>query len=260
MKKLVSLFMACVALTMFSCQPAKVKEPLATLDGEWKIVSVNGVALDKASAQEDPFIGFDTKTGRMFGFSGCNRLMASFDTDEKPGELDLGSIGSTRMACPDLTLEHNILSALDEVKKFAKDKDGRIELCDEKDKCVLLLEKIPPFSVSNLQGKWLITQVDNTAVPTDMENQPFIEFDVKANRIHGNAGCNVMNGEFKTDANDAALISFPGVITTMMACPDMELEGKILAAINSVQSFAKVPGGVGLFNATGEQVLTIEQQ
>ena len=64
MKKLLNLFMACVAITMFSCQSAKVKEPLATLDGEWKIVSVNGVALDKTTAQEEPFIGFDTKTGR----------------------------------------------------------------------------------------------------------------------------------------------------------------------------------------------------
>ena len=92
-----------------------------------------------------------------------------------------------------------------------------------------------------------------------MENQPFIEFDIKSKRIHGNAGCNIMNGDFETSQNDFSAISFPGVITTMMSCPDMEIEGKILAAVNSVQSFAKVPGGVGLYNGEGQLVLTIEK-
>ncbi|THC77943.1 META domain-containing protein, partial [Bacteroides fragilis] len=31
-------------------------------------------------------------------------------------------------------------------------------------------------------------------------------------------------------------ISFPNAISTMMACPDMEVEGKVMKAINEVKS------------------------
>ncbi len=255
-----SMLVAGTAFAMSSCQSAKEAEPLSALSGEWHIVEVNGAPLKVGANQETPFIGFDTETGQMFGYSGCNRMMASFDVNTKPGKLDLGSVGSTRMACPDLSLEHSILTALADVKAFKKEKDDRIALCSETDKALLLLEKIPPFTVSDLAGKWLITEVDGEPVSAGMENQPFIEFDVEANRIHGNAGCNIMNGEFKADASDPTVLSFPGVITTMMSCPDMDVESKIIAAVNSVQSFAKVPGGVGLYNGEGQLVLVIEKQ
>ena len=71
-----------------------------------------------APNQEFPFIGFDTKTGKVYGNSGCNRMMGSFDVNAKPGTIDLGALGSTRMACPDMTVEKNVLSALGQVKKY----------------------------------------------------------------------------------------------------------------------------------------------
>ena len=55
-----------------------------------------------APNQEFPFIGFDTNTGKVFGNSGCNRMMGSFDVNAKPGTIDLGAMASTRMACPDM--------------------------------------------------------------------------------------------------------------------------------------------------------------
>lgn len=247
-----------LVVVMSSCKTSKEEAPLSTLNGEWRIIEIDNTTFKANPEQEAPFIGFDIKTGRMFGFTGCNRVMASFDINTKPGILDLSSVGATRMACPDLTLEHSILSALSDVKKF-EEKDTRVALCNEDGKALLLLEKIPPFTVAELQGKWSITEVDNESVPTDMENQPFIEFDLKTKRIHGNAGCNIMNGDFETSETDPSVISFPGVITTMMSCPDMEIEGKILAAVNSVKTFAKVHGGVGLYNGEGQLVLTIEK-
>ena len=43
--------------------------------------------------------------------------------------------------------------------------------------------------------------------------------------------------------SNAKSISFPGVASTMMACPDMETEGKVLKAINEVKSFDVLSGG-----------------
>ena len=44
----------------------------------------------------------------------------------------------------------------------------------------------------------------------EWKKQPFIAFDVKKKSIHGNAGCNLINGGFETSTSNAKSISFPG--------------------------------------------------
>lgn len=83
-----------------------------------------------------------------------------------------------------------------------------------------------------------------------MKKQPFIAFDVKKKTIHGNAGCNLINGSFEASASNAKSISFPGVASTIMACPDMETEDKVLKALHEVKSFEVLAGGgIGLYDA-----------
>lgn len=53
-------------------------------------------------------------------------------------------------------------------------------------------------------------------------------------------------------------ISFPQVISTMMACPDMEVESRVLKALNSAQSFGKLSGGgVGFYDANDNLVMVL---
>ena len=85
-----------------------------------------------------------------------------------------------------------------------------------------------------------------------------MEINVSEKRLHGNAGCNIINGGFEVDGNNATAISFPQVISTMMACPDMEVEGRILKALNSVQSFGQLAGGgIGFYDADNNLVLVL---
>lgn len=106
MKKVfVSLCMAATLMGMSSCASTKNVATLSSLGGEWNIIEINGSAVVPAPNQEFPFIGFDTKTGKVYGNSGCNRMMGSFDVNAKPGTIDMGALGSTRMACPDMTVE-----------------------------------------------------------------------------------------------------------------------------------------------------------
>lgn len=59
------------------------------------------------------------------------------------------------------------------------------------------------------------------------------------------------------DANPVA-ISFLQVISTMMACPDMEVESRVLKALNSVQSFGKLAGGgMGFYDADNNLVMVL---
>lgn len=263
MKKLfLSMCIACVAFAMSSCRSTKEVASLSSINGEWNIIEINGTDVVTAKGQSLPFIGFDTTTGKVYGNSGCNRMMGSFDVNAKAGSLDLDKIGSTRMMCPDMTLEQNVLGALAQVKGYKKMGKGHIALCNAAKRPVLILtKKAADVQLSALKGSWLIAEVNGEAVPSTMETKPFIEFNLKEKSVHGNAGCNIINGGFKTDDSNARAISFPALATTMMACPDMDTESKILKAMNEVVSFDTLAGGgMGLYDANGTLVLVLTKK
>lgn len=263
MKKVfVSLCMAGALMGLSSCGSTKNAATLSSISGEWNIIEVNGTAVVPAPGQEFPFIGFDTKTGKVYGNSGCNRLMGSFDVNAKPGTINLGALGSTRMACPDMTVEQNVLAALGQVEKYKKLGKENMALCGSSNRpLVVLQKKAPAVKVADLNGKWMVSEAGGEAIPSGMENQPFIEFNISEKRIHGNAGCNIINGGYETDGGSVTAISFPQVISTMMMCPDMEVESRILKALNSVQSFGKLAGGgFGFYDADNNLVLLLEKK
>ena len=117
-KVLLSICMVSAVFAMSSCGSTKEAASLSSLNGEWNIIEVNGSAIVPAENQELPFIGFDTATGKVYGNSGCNRMMGSIDLNSKPGTIDMRRLGSTRMACPDMSGERELLQALDKVVRF----------------------------------------------------------------------------------------------------------------------------------------------
>lgn len=85
-----------------------------------------------------------------------------------------------------------------------------------------------------LQGKWNIVEVNGEKV--SVEEPPFFEFDMKAGKLHGNAGCNIVNSSLVLDEKDASAVSFAQAISTMMACPNMDLESNVLKSMEKVRS------------------------
>lgn len=256
----------CMAVTLLSCGSVKQAVTVSDIDGEWNIVEINGAAVVPAPDQPFPTIGFSAKDGRVYGNSGCNRLIGTFNLDAKPGEIDLGALGSTRVMCPDMTVEKNVLSALSQVKKYRKMEDGNIALCGSSKRPILVLQRKTSGSSAvsaDLGGRWEIVEAGGVQIPQGLEKQPFLEFNVGEMRVHGNAGCNIINGGFQLDdalVNGKASIAFSQMISTMMACPDMEIESRILKSLGEVKAFAKLEDGkVGLYNGEDALVLVLQQ-
>ena len=110
-----------------------------------------------------------------------------------------------------------------------------------------------------LNGKWNITAVKGEPIGK-MEKQPFLEFDATSKRVHGNAGCNIINGDYRQEAGKASSLRFPQMISTMMACPDMDTESKILNALDAVRAFkATSKDKVILLDATNKEVLVLSK-
>lgn len=220
------------ALILASCGGSKNMLTLSSLNGEWNITEVDG---QKITDKKMPFIGFDVAQKRIYGNSGCNRMMGTFEADSlTPGALSFGPIGSTRMACPDMQTEQMVLNALNKVKSYetVSDQPEIIALCSE-------------------DGKKIVGTTEVT---------PFIGFNTDENRIYGNVGCNTINGALLQNEKTANSLKFENIATTMMMCPDMETETTVLNALNETRSFSIKNGQVYLLGENGNELLVLKKQ
>ncbi|MGL4332756.1 MAG: META domain-containing protein [Bacteroidales bacterium] len=99
--------------------------------------------------------------------------------------------------------------------------------------CCKKAAKTQTVDVKTLNGAWNVVELNGKAIQTS-ENGPFLELNFAENRLHGKGGCNITNGNFVLSAVNASAISFPAVMTTRMACPDMATESAYLKALNEV--------------------------
>jgi heat shock protein HslJ len=90
---------------------------LATLEGvEWVLTT-----FDRSEpAPAEPEVTLVFSDGRIGGRSGCNSYFAGVVDGDLPGDIAVGQIGASRMACPDeaMRLEQYYLTALKGATKF----------------------------------------------------------------------------------------------------------------------------------------------
>lgn len=110
------------------------------IKGQWNIVKIFGAA--PKQADQTPAIAFDTKDMRISGTTGCNRIMGKMERNSDiEHSLLLKDVATTRMACPDMQNERNILQALSSVKTAGKLPGGNIALFDKSGNIVIELAK-----------------------------------------------------------------------------------------------------------------------
>lgn len=144
MKKLIlSICMAAALVGVSSCASTKNATEISSIDGEWYIIEVDGTAMVPAPGQSFPYISFRTKTGMMYGNSGCNSLTGTFDVKAKPGVLHLHALGNTRMACPDMAVEQKVLAALGRVRRYRQLDMKNMGLFGSSGHAVIVLQKKP---------------------------------------------------------------------------------------------------------------------
>ena len=97
-------------------------------------------------APAEPAITLAVAGTRLSGSSGCNRYFASIEPGDSPGELKIGPVAGTRMACPGdaMALETRYLAALQTVTGYGF-LNGRLALRGQKDgqPQLLLFERQP---------------------------------------------------------------------------------------------------------------------
>ena len=110
----------------------------------------------------------------------------------------------------------------------------------------------PVADASLTNTRWLLRTLGGEPVQlADGRRPPFLQFmsQGEGNRVHGFAGCNNFNGGYEIGEGK---LSFGNLASTMMACPEMELEDRFYALLQAVETFDIEAGWLILSGADGE--------
>ena len=131
MRNLVVIVVAMMmGMAVCSCGVSKRSASMRDIAGEWDVMSLNGKVVSVPDTDR-PYIGFNLQEGMVSGSTGCNRMMGAVTVDRKLGFLSFGPISGTRMACPDMSLEQALFSAMEKVRCYTFHQDGSLALLDE---------------------------------------------------------------------------------------------------------------------------------
>lgn len=223
------------------------------LKGDWAIETVNGKPV---VGEKAPFIRFSPSENMIYGNNGCNVIHGAYKYNPADSTICFSNIASTMMLCnmEGLT-DYEINAALDITRYYSweiRDNDFYLYFLNEARQPVMgLMHQNFDF----LNGAWQVTAINGKDVDEpDMK----LVIDVDEEKIHGNTGCNILNGSMEIDMEQANSISFSRIATTRMMCPDSNHETELLVALEDT-STAKPTSkdSVLLLDSQGKEVLRL---
>lgn len=202
------------------------------LSGEWTIVSVFN---KKVNLEEMPFINFEISTNKIYGNGGCNVINGDF-TVESGQKLKFENVVTTLRACNNMKIESLILNAINETNSyFYSEHNGMVHLnfCNAKGAAIMTLKR---HNLNVLNGAWTVTEIEGEKINNDRIR---LVIDIQENKLHGNSGCNIINGLISLDPKKNNSIQFSQIVSTRRACPDMSTETALLVGLEKVEFYKK---------------------
>lgn len=279
MKNILLLVVAMAAmLSLGSCNVLKTNKPTTApespstevrtpagkvtpaLAGAWSIVDVGGKAVTVAG-DDYPSMTFDTADCapgqvNMYLYNGCNYInglwAVSGNTLTRAGEFP-----STMKYCAEAVDEIPINMALERVAGFAIEKINNEYFLYLKDAAGTTLMTLRKHNLNFFNGAWRVTEIGGVNMTGD--RAPEMVIDLADGKIHGNAGCNVLNGSVTQNLDHEGGIGFTNLYTTRMTCPEIAIEQAFILALEEVETC--VPGdndNIALLkDATGKTVISM---
>lgn len=110
---------------------------ISTLEGKWTIREVGGKEV-KGTVEEPLTMTFD-QNGRYFCTTGCNSIRGDFHTSYTA--ITFGDGMSTRMACPDMSVEQGLLTVLPQIVSYGRTADGGLAFYSANSDMILKLTR-----------------------------------------------------------------------------------------------------------------------
>ncbi len=219
---------------------------------EWTIKTVNG---KKINTTERPFIIFDFAENRFYGNNGCNVINGAFSCNGS--NITFDNIISTMMFCHSETSEQTIMKALNDVvsiKMYEKNEIKYLHMLDGKGHVLITLKE---QNLDFLNGAWTVEKINDKTIKD--ENVKLV-IDIDQLTLHGNSGCNIVNGTIYVDYSKDWGVQFQQLISSMKMCENMKTETELLIALESVETCKPINGSeIALYDNKGNCVAVLKK-
>lgn len=229
------------------------------LAGEWSIVEVSGKPVE-INGENHPKLTLQPSETHpadisVIGFNGCNYINGTW-TAKGTSLAPAGEFLTSLMLCQDAPYESAINVALNTVGGFTVVDDQNVTLTDVAGTPVMKLRK---RNLSFLNGAWAVTSIEGQSVPASANVN--IVIDIDECKVHGNAGCNILNGDITVNLDKGDGIEFKNLMTSRMMCPDIATEQAFLLALESVDNATAGTSldRADLRNAAGQTIITLRR-
>lgn len=199
--------------------------------GEWIILNAGGKDID--AMDERAYIDFSPKEGRIYGFTGCNYINGSFNIENDNG-IDFYNVITTTRHCDAVSDEHNILNAINAAATFSIYKKSDLYYMDLKDSAGTTVMHTKRHNADVLSGSWAVSSIHGKGITG---NKLTLIIDIPELKLHGNLGCNIINGQIGLDRNKDWFIQFFNITSTNNNCggETMNIERNLLIALEEVE-------------------------
>lgn len=230
MQKYVILMLA--VLFAAGCSPTK--ETTMTNSNEnimetsWKLITLNGKAVSSNLEQQKDINFVLRKDGKVTGFTGCNNFNGTY-TLEEGNRIRFSKMAATRMACPDILVKEFEFLEIFELADNYTITGNQLMLNVGKRAPLAIFSKNELSEEPITEKYWKLKTLKGKAVKMVENQEREIYFMLKTdeNRLKGFAGCNTFGGTYTLEAGNR--IRFSQLLSTMMACPDVDInEGAFL--------------------------------
>lgn len=232
--------------------PVTITNAKKQLEGEWDIVTLRKKSV---STPDRAYLYLDFKNFKVYGSTGCNDLNGRFQ--QSGTNINFKDFITTERACHSATRERDILKALAEVQRMTMSTQYNIEylnLMNSKGQVIMVLKH---HNLDLMNGVWIVREADGVNV---RDKNVRMVIDATMQTLHGNTGCNIINGIIHIDASKDHAIQFEDIHTTGNVCDDMTTETAILVALEQTESCKRINDAqVALLDHKGRIVLMLDR-
>lgn len=211
-----------------------VTDPAKQLYGEWDIVMLRNKK--KVYTLERAYLYLDFAGGnKVYGNNGCNTINGSFQLSGN--NLKFNDFISTSESCHNVTSEKTIMHALSDTRRFTLETQYNaqyLNLLNSKGNVVLVLKR---HNLDVLNGAWLIKEIDSENVSARGMR---VVIDAVMQTIHGDTGCNIINGVITLDPSKDMAIQFEDLHSAEHGCETIDSETALLLALEKTESCKRI--------------------
>ena len=211
-----------------------VTDPAKQLYGEWDIVMLN--KKKKVYTLDRAYLYLDFAGGnKVYGCNGCNTINGTFQLSDN--NIKFNDFISTEESCHGVTNEKTIMHALADARRFTLETQYNaqyLNLINSKGNVVMVLKR---HNLDAMNGAWLIKEIDSENVS---ELNMRVVIDAVMQTIHGDTGCNIINGIITLDPTKDMAIQFEDLCSDDHDCEDIDYETALLLALESTESCKRI--------------------